>query len=152
MVPYRRRETPVAAPARLTDRRIVVALAVAVFATHFALWIASWALTGSTTAAWARLYYVARGVEGVVLFVAVLWFARFCVRGPTARALFLVCVVGAVMEALTVTCGSVFYLGGGKVGTGYLLCENVQTWTPWMLLTCALVLMGVSWSLSERSG
>jgi hypothetical protein len=143
---------PVAAQARLTDRRVILALAFAVFITHFGLWAASWLLTGSTTIAWARLYYVSRGAEGVVLFFAVLWFARFCVRGLTAKALLAVCVIGAAAEALTVICGSVFYLGGGQVGTGYLLCENVQTWTPWMLFTCALVLMGVSWGLNERSG
>lgn len=112
-------------------------LAIITFATH-ELWQPLSLLWDNSARAASEIFYVARGVEGAVLFLTVLW---YCERKPKeieVLVLMLTCVYGAVQEALTSICGAAYVslFGVGKHennNSGKGLCDFSSGWegTVW---------------------
>lgn len=106
-------------------------------------------LSAAPARTWELLYYVLRGLEGCVLFGALLHFARRCLRGWLLLALAAVCVGGAFMELMAGVCGvsAVLYGYGPADLSGF--CDRTQGWAAWALLAGAGVLAGVAWRLGH---
>lgn len=104
-----------------------------------------------------RLFYVARGIEGVMLCVTLAYFAfRPTVRRVPTGVLLLACAFIAYQEALTAACGLPLLLRGEYlrfplVGPLDGLC-GVVTGLPWALGDLAGFLVALGYFMAIRYG
>ena len=124
-------------------RWLITILAASTATTHIGFgWFTEW-----TTP--ARAFYVLRGLEGVTLFLALLWLSdQLPLRRSWRLGIATVTMLGAVTEALTSVCGAAFYWGKGTLPvsppTG-LMCDAAHpAWMAWSAITICTVVLYVT--------
>lgn len=128
-------------------RALVLLLAAATLATHRAYAPLS-QLWAQPARAAEELFYVLRGVEGTVLFCAVLWLAERARAGAWLAPLALLAIYGAVEEALTAFCGAAYLAANGAgraaVDASADLCDRVTGWA-WAVALLAVIVLWLAW-------
>lgn len=101
--------------------------------------------------AWENLHYIARSIDAVILYAALLFFASRVERRRSWWLWWLavICVTLAFAQLMAAVCGTAYWAFGGPDDPMVGLCYRVQTWAPIALVAGAAILAGVAWSLNH---
>lgn len=118
---------------------LVAVIALTVFLTHWGV-----DMVATTQTMREELYYVARGLEGVVFLGCLAWYAK-----RVSVLLLLVISYGMFEEALTVYCGIAYILEAASPD-GANLCAVVSGWARLIFVTAAISAL-IVWDALRRA-